>query len=191
VRLVEKMLETAEKVFSLVHIVREGSATNREVQCEGDRDETETGREMWRAAWSLAPAGFKHRAAAAVGGVAKEKGLLLDILDGILLGAHLEDGEPTDLDEGDTAIYSADGGVLKIKGTVIYIGDSAAEQIVRGNKLEAYLGDTITAGTVLFYLLNHVHVGVQPGVGVSGIADPLTLAVPPVPGDILSPNKTD
>lgn len=164
-RLVEKMLETAEKIFHVVHIVREGDATNREVQCEGDRDETETGREMWRAVWSLGPAGFKHRAAAAVAGVAKEKGLLLDILNGILVGAHLEDGEPTGLDEGETAIYSAGGAQVRCTSTVVEIGTTAGGLIIRKDDFVTWWNATPVANHII-----HKHPG-MPGPGTTGIPD--------------------
>ena len=139
-RLVEKVREIAEKMFSVVHVNREGNATNREVQCEGDRDETETGREIFPEAWSLGPAGFKHRAAAKVGGVAKEKGLVLTLGNiHILIGAHLEDGEPSDLDEGDTAMYSADGAQVRCKGGITEVtsdGVAADDWATRADDLK-------------------------------------------------------
>jgi len=139
-RLMKKLMAAASDAFQIVHIVREGSATNREVQCEGDRDETETGREIFGEVWNLGNPGVKHRAAAKVGGVAKEKGLILRLGNfSILLGAYLEDGEPSDLDEGDTAIYSAGGGQVRCKGGITEVtsdGVAADDWAVRYNDLK-------------------------------------------------------
>jgi len=171
-RTVDKILETAEKLFSVVHLVREGNATNREVQCEGDRDETEAGREIFRAVWHLGPAGFKHRAAAKTGGVAKEKGLVLELGHiTILLGAHLSDGEPSGLDEGETAIYSAGGAQVRCTSTVVEIGTSSGGLLIRKDDFSTWWNNTPATNYSV-----HTHPG-MPGPGNTGVPSNLLGAV--------------
>jgi len=165
-----------EKAFQWVDIIREGHATNREVQCEGDRDETEDGRETWRAAFSVSPAGFKHRAAAAVSGVAKEKGFLLDVLGGILLGAHLEDGEPTDLQEGETAIFSSGGAQVRCTSTIVQIGSGSGGLLIRKDNFSTWWTNTPAANHAI-----HKHPG-MPGPGTTGVPDTALGSVGPIEG---------
>lgn len=160
--LVDKILDAAELLFEVVHLVREGNATDRKVQCEGTRDETETGREIFRDVRNWGPAGFKHRTAPKTGGVAKEKGLILQLGDiTVLLGAHLEAGEPTDLDEGDTAIYSSSGAQVRCKGTTVEIGSGAGGLIIRKDYFETWWEATPRAN-----FLTHTH-PYNPGPGAA------------------------
>ncbi len=165
-RVLKRILGAVENYFPIVHIIREASATAREVQCEGDRDETEEGREKWRAAGVFGPAGFKHRAAAASGGEAKEKGILLNIGPGFLLGAHLSEGEPTDLGEGDTAIYSADGAQVRCKGAIVEIGSGPGGFLMRLDFFQTQWN----AGPRANHLL-HKHTASMPGPGSTGTPD--------------------
>lgn len=159
-RIIKAAQRAARTLFAIVDVVQESDPTKREVQCEGERDETETGREIFRKAWHLGPGGFKHRA------IDGEKALLLRLPGGIVLGVHLEDGEPTDLDAGDTAIYSSGGAQVRCKGSTVQIGTGAGGKLIRLD----YFQTQWDSGPRANHLL-HKHLGAMPGPGSTGTPD--------------------
>jgi hypothetical protein len=169
--------DMARTMIAVVDVVREGDYTNREVQCQGEKDETETGREEFRAAWNLGPGGVKHRARKG------EKGLLLRVMDGILVGMVDDAHAPTDLDEGETAIFNAadTGGTSQVrcKGTIIQIGSGSGGIIIRLDRFTTWWNATPKVN-----FSTHVHPGVMPG--------PSSTAVTATPlGDVSNVESTE
>jgi len=154
----------AEGLFHLVRLAREASSTNSEVQCEGDRDETETGRELWRAARNLGPGGFKHRACDG------EHGLLLDLpwgeTLGIILGIDSDDAAAPvpDLAEGETAIWntsdSSGKSIVRCVTDRVEIGASAGGLIIRKDRFTTWWDATPKTNYAM-----HTHAGVMGGPG--------------------------
>lgn len=160
-RLAKVAWDMARNLVAWVDVKREGDPTDRKVQCEGERDETETGREIFREACHLNPGGYKHRARA--GG----KGLLLRILDGILIGVVDDENAPTNLNEGETAMFSpadaAGKSCVKCTTTRIEIGSGPGGLMIRKDRFETWWNATPAVN-----YLAHGHTGSMPGPGTTG-----------------------
>jgi len=163
----------AEGLFHLVKLIREGTSTNpdnREVQCEGDRDETETGREIWRAARNLGPGGFKHVAGDG------EYGLLLDLpwggTNGIILGIDSDDADAPEpsLAPGESAMLntadSSGKSIVRCVSSRVEIGITTGGLIVRKDKTSTWWNTALTGPRAVFG--GHPHGGVMAGPGQSG-----------------------
>lgn len=189
--------DTAEGVYHLVKLIREGTSTKewlRVVQCEGDRDETTTGREMWRGARNIGPGGFRHVAAEG------EHGLLLDIpwgdSEGVVIGVDDDDdggpgpggdvgigsAMPMDLEAGETAIYNSKDtqgrSMVRCHGSIVTIGVGAGGLIIRKD----YFVNWWTDGPQRDYSL-HGHTGVMAGPGTSGLPNNALSNVGVIEGD--------
>ncbi len=165
----ELMRGMIEKYLSIGTVVQESSATNREVQVEGDRDETPTGKELWRAARNLGPGGFKHRCKAGAEVLVLELPFLGSL--GIILGIEDDDGAPTDLEPGETAMFntsdSTGKSAVRCVGTRVEIGSSAGGLIIRKDRYETWWNTALTGPRAVF--AGHPHSGVMVGPGQSGV----------------------
>jgi hypothetical protein len=155
-----------EKYFSIGTVVQESSATDRKVQVEGDRDETEAGKELWRAVRNLGPGGFKHRAQAGAEVLVFEFPWGGSI--GVILGIEDDTGAPTDLEPGETAMFSpADStgkSCVRCTSTRIEIGSGPGGLMLRKDRFETWYD----AGPRANHLL-HVHPGVMGGPASTGV----------------------
>jgi hypothetical protein len=78
---------------------------------------------------------------------------------------------------GNSWIKFEKDGKVKIKGTEIWIDESASEPLVRGGVLNTFLGDVVA------WLAAHVHSGVTSGGASTAVP---TVSPPSVPGDLNS-----
>jgi len=157
-----------EKYFSIGTVVQESDATNREVQVEGDRDETATGKEIWRAARNLGPGGFKHRCKAGAEVLVLELPWVGSL--GIILGIDDDDGAPTDLDEGETAMFNTSDttgkSAVRCISTIVHVGIGSGGLIVRKDKTTTWWNTAMTGPRAVF--AGHCNSGVMVGPGQSG-----------------------